>query len=70
MTPTQLKYLIRLSDYPGPVSAQEMFTQLRMSKLSVGRMADEGMIAKEIIDGRSHYRLTSRGFEALPHPDR
>lgn len=63
---TQLAYLARIAAEPGPVAASELFTRLRMSKLSIARMEDSGMIEKQMIDGRSHWRLTAAGISLVP----
>jgi DNA-binding transcriptional regulator PaaX len=62
---TQLEYLKKLAAEPGPVPAQTMFDTMRISKLSLSRMVEAGVVQKQIIDGRSHYRLTARGVRAL-----
>lgn len=62
---TQLGYLRIIAEQPGPVPASEAFTRFRMSKLSVSRLIEGGMIQKEMIDGRSHYRLTAGGIAAV-----
>ena len=62
---TQATYLRVLADQPGPVAAQDAFGRFRMSKLSIGRLLEGEYLEKEMIDGRSHYRLTALGVRAI-----
>ena len=65
VSPTQIRYLQAMASEPGPIPAQVLFDRLRFSKLSLGQMAEAGAVAKEMIDGRSHYRLTQAGIDAI-----
>lgn len=70
ISPTQHAYLQAIAAQPGPVAAADAFYKLRMSKLSIGRMLENGWIEKVLIDGKSHYRPTAKGGAMLPasHP--
>jgi DNA-binding MarR family transcriptional regulator len=65
MNPTHLRYLRAIANEPGPVSAQKLWIRWRVNTMSLSRMTTEGLIEKEIIDGRSHYRLTAAGIAAI-----
>lgn len=65
ITSTQRIYLNVIAQQDGPVPAADAFSRFRMSKLSIGRLIEAGAVEKEMIDGRSHYRLTKAGIAAL-----
>ena len=62
---TQLRYAKAIAQEPGPVSANDIFMRFGFSMLSLSRMVDAGLVEKEMIDGRSHYRLTRAGITAI-----
>lgn len=61
ITPTQIAKLRQIAEAPGPVPVKE----LRASNITLNRMVAAFWIQKQIIDGRSHYRLTERGIRKL-----
>lgn len=54
-----------IADQPGPLSAADAFGRFAMSRHSIGRLLHNGCLSKEMIDDRSHYRLTEKGIATL-----
>lgn len=61
ITPKQIEKMRLIAEAPGPVPVKA----LRASNITINRLVEGFLIQKQVIDGKSHYRLTERGVRAL-----